>query len=255
MVEFEQRGHVAIVTLNRPEAKNAINRALEQALFDALERIDHDPGIRVGIVTARGETFCAGADLKERSNQVAGDKQAAIAPPARESIVSRPHAKPLIAAVEGAAIGGGLEIVLACDLLVASRTATFSLPEVKWGQLATGGGLFRLPRVVPKRIALELAITASRLDAERAYSVGLVNVLCPPGEALDQAVLMAERIAANGPLAVRFTREVMEATVHSSETDAWRITREAAERNRQSEDAKEGPLAFAEKRPPRWQAR
>lgn len=255
MIEFERRGHVAIVTLNRPEARNAISRALEQALFDALEAIDADPDIWVGVLAANGSTFCAGADLKE-INAKGGPPSAVQSSeaPKRESIVSRAHVKPLIAAVEGPAMGGGAELVLTCDLIVASSAAKFGLPEVRWGLLASGGGMFRLPRAMPKHIAMQLALTGDSIDAKRAYDVGFVNILVEPGLALTAALSMADRIAANGPLAVQSTRRVMEETMFMNEADAWAQSRAAVKTNFATSDAKEGPRAFAEKRPPQWRA-
>jgi enoyl-CoA hydratase len=256
LIEFERRGPVAIVTLNRPDARNAISRALEQALFDALEKIDSDPSIWVGVLAANGSTFCAGADLKEINTKGAPPSavQSADAPK-RESIVSRAHVKPLIAAVEGPAMGGGAELVLACDLIVASTAAKFSLPEVRWGLLASGGGMFRLPRAMPKRIAMQLALTGDAIDAKRAYEVGFINTLVDPGRALDTALNMAARIAQNGPLAVQNTRRVMEETAFLSEAEAWALSRAAVKANFETADSKEGPRAFAEKRPPQWRAK
>jgi enoyl-CoA hydratase len=251
MLNVERRGAVAILTLDRPEARNAINRALEQALYDALEAVDQDPEIRVGIIAASGPIFSAGADLKEireQGNPRSGAMQ-------RESIVSREHVKPLIAAIEGPALGGGAEIVLACDLVVAARGAKFALPEVRWGLMASGGAMFRLPRVIPKRIALQLLLTGASLTAERAYALGMINELTVPGDALKIALQLAEVIAENGPLAVQRTREIVELTATMSERDAWKASRRAVEQNFASDDAKEGPLAFAEKRKPRWRAR
>lgn len=255
MIEFERRGRVAIVTLNRPEARNAISRALEQALYEALERIDSDREVFVGVIAARGETFCAGADLKEINAKGAPPSavQSADAPD-RDTIVSRSHVKPLIAAVDGPALGGGAELVLACDLIAASTRAKFALSEVRWGLLPSGGGLFRLPRAIPKRIAMQVALTGDAIDAARAYEVGLINALVEPGEALSAAIAMAERIAANGPLAVRAARQVIEETEALSESDAWAVSRAAVKANFASADAQEGPRAFAEKRAPQWRA-
>lgn len=248
MVRYERRGAVAIVTLDRPDARNAISRALEQALFDALEQIDQDPDVRVGIIAAEGATFCAGADLKE----VGSHGNPRDSAPKRESIVSRTHAKPLIAAVDGGAFGGGMEIILSCDMTVASRAAKFALSEVRWGLMPSGGGMFRLPRVLPRQIALQMLLTGAPISAERGYALGFVNELTEPGEALAGALRIAEQIAANGPLAIRLTREVAERSALLNEADSWALSRELVARNFDSADAKEGPRAFAEKRTPQW---
>lgn len=248
MIRFERYGRYAIVTLDRADARNAINRALEQALYDALEAIDRDSGLSVGIIAANGPIFCSGADLKEIKEQ--GNPRGGA--PSRESIVSRPHVKPLIAAVDGPALGGGAELVLACDLIVASTAAKFALPEVRWGLLASGGGMFRLPRIIPKRIALQLLLTGEPISAERAYSLGMVNELTEPGQALSRAVALAEQIANNGPLAVRLTRQVVEETAVMNERESWVVSRRVVAQNFSSHDAQEGPRAYAEKRKPEW---
>ena len=249
MLIVEKRGYCSIVTLDRVEAGNAINRALEQALFDALEAIDRDETCRVGIIAANGPIFCAGADLKEVREK--GNPRGTDAP-ARESIVSRAHVKPLIAAVDGAALGGGMEIVLSCDMIVASTAAKFALSEVRWGLLASGGGMFRLARRLPRPIAAQILLTGAPITAERGYALGFVNELFEPGQALAGAMEIADRIAQNGPLAVRLTRKVMEDSAFMTEAEAWALSRETVARNFASQDAKEGPRAFAEKRAPIW---
>lgn len=249
MVRFERRGHVGIATLNRPAAKNAINRELEEELFQALERIDSDPGLRVGIIAAEGDIFCAGADLKEVKEK--GNPRG-VGTPARESIVSRAHAKPLIAAVDGPAYGGGMELILACDIVVASSKAKFALSEVRWGLLPSGGGMFRLPRVLPHNIALQMLLTGGSMTAGRAHALGWVNELAEPGEALNEALRIADVIAANGPLAVQRTLQLVEASAHLSEPDLWTLSRKLVAENFRSGDALEGPRAFVEKRPPKW---
>lgn len=249
MINFEKRGGCAIVTLARPEARNAISRALEQALYDALEEVDRDSEICVGIVAAEGPIFCAGADLKEVGKK--GNPRGEDAPK-RESIVSRTHVKPLIAAVDGPALGGGMEIVLACDMVVASTAASFALSEVRWGLLAAGGGMFRLPRRLPRQIATQMLLTGAPLSAERAYALGFVNELTEAGGALEGALMIARKIAENGPLAVALSRQVMEDTVFLDEAAAWKISREVVARNFASHDAREGPRAFAERRRPEW---
>lgn len=251
MVRFERRGNIGIVTLARPEARNAISRALEEALYRALEEIDADPEIRVGVLAADGDVFCAGADLKDvnDSGNPRGDA------PARESIVSRSHVKPLIAAVDGPAYGGGMELMLACDMIVASRRAKFALSEARWGLLPSGGGMFRLPRAVPRPIALQMLLTGATVTAERAHQVGLVNTLTEPGEALDAALALADAISGNGPLAVRSILKMVNESAHLDETAAWALSRKLVEDNFATHDAREGPRAFAEKRQPIWTGR
>lgn len=249
MIRFEREGPVGIVTLARPEARNAINREFEQQLYDALEMIDADPALSVGVIAAEGPIFSAGADLKEVNSK--GNPRGDDAPK-RESIVSRTHAKPLIAAVDGPAYGGGMELVLACDMIVASRNAKFALSEVRWGLLPSGGGMFRLPRRLPSQVALQMLLTGRTISAERSYELGLVNELAEPGAALAGALDIANAIAANGPLAVRLTMEMVRDSAFLDETSAWSLSRKLVARNFESEDAKEGPRAFAEKRAPQW---
>ncbi len=249
MIEFEKRGAVGIVTLNRPDARNAINAELEQALFDALEAIDADRDLRAGVIAANGPVFCSGADLKQvnaSGNPTGADR------PKRETIVSRTHVKPLVAAVQGPAFGGGLEIVLACDMVVAAHDAKFALSEVRWGLMASGGGMFRLPRRLPRNVANQMLFTGGTISAERAWQLGLVNELTDSAEVRGRAVAMAEAVAANGPLAVSLTRRVVEEAALLDERECWELSRRLVARNFASADAKEGPRAFAEKRVPRW---
>lgn len=248
VIRTETRDTIRIVTLARPEAKNAISRALEAELYAALEEIDSDPEIRVGIIAAEGDIFCAGADLKEAAQRTGAPSPGLERP----TIVSRTHRKPLIAAVDGPALGGGFEIVLASDIVIASTAARFALPEVRWGLVASGGGMFRLPRALPRPIANHLLMSGASLSAERAHALGLVAELAPPGGALGLALETAQRIAGNSPTAILNTREVMDRTAGLDEAAAWEISREVAARNLGSGDAREGPRAFAEKRPPSW---
>ncbi|SCW81207.1 enoyl-CoA hydratase [Sphingobium faniae] len=249
MVEFEREDAVAIITLNRPEARNAINRELEQALYDVLEQIDADDSIRAAVIAANGPVFCSGADLKQvnRNGNPTGEDRLR-----RDTIVSRAHAKPLIAAVDGPAYGGGFEIVLNCDLVVASTTAKFALSEVRWGLLASGGGMFRLPRKLPENIARQMLYTGAPIGAERLHALGLVNELTGQGDARARAIELATAIAANGPLALRLTSEMMERSALLDEAGCWALSRELVARNFESHDAREGPRAFAEKRAPQW---
>jgi enoyl-CoA hydratase len=239
---------VLVVTINRPEARNAINTETAVAIGRAMDRLDDDPALASGIITGAGGTFCAGMDLKaflagERPN-VTGRGFAGI--------VEHPPAKPLIAAVEGHAIAGGFEIALACDMIVSADSARFGLPEVKRGLVAAGGGLMRLQRRVASHLAMEWALSGELVDATRAYEVSLVNRLTPPGGALDGALELARVIAANGPLAVAATKRIMVEAPEWSRAEMFTRQREISEPVRSSQDAREGALAFKEKRQPLW---
>lgn len=250
MIKFEEDGAVAIITLDRPDARNAINSELEQALYDALERVEHDPAFRAGVIAANGPVFCSGADLKQVNTS--GNPAVRTDKPKRPSIVSRTHTKPLIAAVDGPAFGGGLEIILSCDMVVASDNAKFALSEVRWGLLASGGGMFRLPRRLPRNIANQMLFTGGTISARRAYDLGLVNELTEAGGPRAAALAMAQAVAANGPLAVALSRQVIEQSALLDEAQSWELSRALVARNFESADAKEGPRAFAEKRSPNW---
>jgi enoyl-CoA hydratase len=246
-VLVEQRDRILIITINRPDAKNAVNAAVSKGLADAMDRLDGDAGLSVGILTGAGGSFCAGMDLKAfaRGENVIVEGRGM-------GFTERPPTKPLIAAVEGYALAGGTELALATDLIVASRESAFGIPEVKRGLVAGGGGLLRLPHRIPYAIAMELALTGDNLPAERAHALGLVNVLAEPGKALDAAIALAEKITANGPLAVAATKRII------VESRGWSPETMFAEQTKilmpvfASNDAKEGAIAFAEKRPPRW---
>jgi enoyl-CoA hydratase len=246
-VLVQQNDRILIVTINRPRSKNAVNAAVSQGLAAAMDRLDGDPELSVAILTGAGGSFCAGMDLKAfvRGEDVAIEGRGM-------GFTERPPIKPIIAAVEGYALAGGAELALATDLIVASRTSVFGLPEVKRGLVAGGGGLLRLPQRIPFQIAMELALTGDDLPAARAYELGLVNVLAEPGNALEAAITLAQRVTANGPLAVAATKRVI------VESRNWSPETMFAEQARivtpvfASQDAKEGAIAFAEKRPPRW---
>ena len=216
VVLVERRDRILIITINRPEAKNAVNAAVSRGLADAVDRLDSDPGLSVGIVTGAGGTFCAGMDLKAfaRGENVVVEGRGM-------GFTERPPVKPLIAAVEGYALAGGTELALATDLIVASKESAFGIPEVKRGLVAGGGGLLRLPQRIPYAIAMELALTGDNLPAQRAHELGLVNVLAEPGSALDAAVALAERITANGPLAVAATKRIIVASRGWSPEEMW----------------------------------
>ncbi|MDP9880947.1 enoyl-CoA hydratase [Variovorax boronicumulans] len=249
-------GHVALVTIDRPEARNAVNGDVATGLEAAVDATEADDDIRAVVLTGAGrEAFCAGADLKEVSagrGSALRTERGGFA-----GFVYRERSKPWIAAVNGKALAGGTELVLACDLVVAVRQAAFGLPEVLRGLIAAAGGLYRLPRAIPPNIALELILTAGQLDAERAHGFGLVNRLVDDVEGLREAALaLAAEIARNGPVAVRQSlRVAREANSGLDEAALRALTRDAFERVAASEDFKEGPRAFIEKRAPRWSGR
>jgi enoyl-CoA hydratase len=252
-VDYEQRGPFAIVKINRPEARNAVNGAVAQGIEDAIDRIEADDSTWVGILTGEPPVFCAGADLKEINSGNAGGlatKRGGFG-----GIVQRERTKPIIAAVDGPALAGGTEIVLSCDLVVASATATFGVPEVKRSLVAAAGGLFRLGRKIPMNIAMELALTGDPIDAARAHHFGLVNRLVDPGEALEAAIALAEQVCANAPVAVRESRRVVLEATHAEDEVGWKISAEGMAKAMASDDFKEGLTAFIEKRPPQWSGR
>lgn len=249
-------GHVALVTIDRPEARNAVNGEVAVGLEAAVDATEADDDIRAVVLTGAGrEAFCAGADLKE----VSAGRGSALRTERGGfgGFVFRERSKPWIAAVNGKALAGGTELVLACDLVVAVRQAAFGLPEVLRGLIAAAGGLYRLPRAIPPNIALELILTAGQLDAERAHGFGLVNRLVDDVDALREAALgLAGEIARNAPVAVRQSlRVAREANSGLDEAALRALTRDAFEHVAASEDFKEGPRAFIEKRAPRWTGR
>ena len=250
----ERRGHVEILTINRPEARNAVNGAVSTGIAAALDELAEDPEAWVVILTGSGDkAFSAGMDLKAFA---AGDGAAVMgAPGGFGGIARRDFPKPLIAAVNGSALAGGLEIALSCDLVVAADHAVFGIPEASRGLIAGAGGLFRLPRRVPLAVALELALTGDPIDADRAFQLGLVNRVVPRQQLMDEALVLAERIAENAPLAVRYSKAVMLQSLGAGDTEGWRLTDEAVGVVFSSTDAMEGPTAFAEKRRPNWQGR
>ena len=252
-VTYEVRGHYAVITINRPEARNAVNGAVANGIEAGIDRIEETDDIWVGVVTGTPPVFCAGADLKEINSGNAAalaTKRGGFA-----GIVQRDRAKPIIAAVDGPALAGGTEITLACDLVVASRSATFGIPEVKRSLVAAAGGLFRLGRKIPLNVAMECALTGDPIKAESAHHHGLVNVLTDDGGALEAAFALADRVCANAPVAVRATRKVVLEATHADDEVGWRMSMEGMAQAMGSEDFKEGLTAFIEKRPPNWTGR
>jgi enoyl-CoA hydratase len=247
----ERRERVLVITLNRPEQRNAVNAAVAQGIASALDELDRDPQLILGVLTGAGKGFCAGMDLKAF---VAGES-AWYGDRGFAGIAQRSAAKPLIAAIEGFAVAGGLEIALACDLLVAARDARLGIPEVKRSLVAAGGALLRLPRLLPRTIAMELALTGDPISAQRAYELGMVNRLAEPGQALEVALELARQITPNGPLALAASKRVLVESVDWPESEFWRRQGEITGPVFASQDAREGSIAFAEKRPPVWSGR
>ncbi len=243
----EVRDGVLIVTLNRPEAKNAANRALAEGVAAAMDLLDNDPALRVGILTGAGGTFCSGMDLKAfLTGELPVVKGRGFA-----GITEAPPKKPLIAAVNGYALAGGFELALACDLIVANKGAKFGIPGVKRGLAAAAGGLVRLPRQINYRLAMELALTGDFISAQRAYDVGLINQVVD-GDALDDALVLAAKICANGPLAVAVSKQVVKQQEDWSSGELYTKQNEIAGVVFTSNDAREGAAAFAQKRAPNW---
>lgn len=242
---------ILTITINRPEARNAMTLATAKLIAAALDELDSRNDLRIGILTGAGGTFCAGMDLK---GFLRGERPS-LPDRGFGGLTRKPPSKPLIAAVEGYALAGGFELVLACDLVVASDKAQFGVPEVKRGLAATAGGLVRLPRQLPYRIALELALTGDMFPATRAYEYGLINRVVPTGEALAEARKLAQTIAANGPLSVAASKRVVIESQDWPAAEVWDRQAALTEHVFTSADAREGSAAFAEKRKPVWQGR
>jgi len=253
VIEFEVRGNVAVISINRPEARNAVNEAVASGIEAAIDRLEADENLWVGVLTGKGAVFCAGADLKAINSGHAADL--ATARGGFAGFVARDRIKPVIAAVDGPALAGGCEISLACDMIVASREARFGVPEVKRSIAAAAGGLFRLPRVLPRNVANWMVATGEPLSADVCARYGMVNVLCDPGHAVDKAVELAELICKNAPLAVRESMRVMRETVFADDATAFRLSNQALMNLAQTEDFWEGPRAFIEKRAPVWKGK
>jgi enoyl-CoA hydratase/carnithine racemase len=249
-VEMERRDRVVIATINRPDARNAVNGDVAHAMEAILDEVEADDTVQVVVVTGTGPTFCAGADLKKVAKGEGGDL--ATRRGGFGGIVTRGFPKPLIAAVNGPALAGGFEIVLTCDMVIAADHATFGLPEAKRGLFAAAGGLIRLPKRIPLAVATEIAVTGDPIDAARALQLGLVNRVVPADQVIDAALELADRIARNGPLAVKNTLKMVREAGDLTEEAAWPRNLELALEVFASKDSIEGATAFAEKREPKW---
>jgi enoyl-CoA hydratase len=252
---IERRGHVLIVTMNRPEARNALTAPMMALMRQAWDMTDSDPGIRVCVLTGAGGAFCAGADLKAMTSAHPGDRFRAgdIDLSVIEPLLKgRRLTKPLIAAVEGPAIAGGTEILQACDVRVAGASARFGISEARWGLFPLGGSAVRLPRQIPYTVAADLLLTGRHITAAEALSIGLIGHVVPDGQALGRALEIADMIAANGPVAVRAILRVIRETEGMAENEAFAVEAKAGMAVFASDDAREGPRAFAEKRRPQF---
>lgn len=247
-VELEIEDHVMIITMVRHEKRNAIDGEMTEALDAALNQLDDDPDLWVGVITGGPDMFCAGTDMAATSG-----------PPTERGgvygVVGRTRVKPLIAAVEGIAYGGGFEVVMACDMVIAAENASFGLPEVKRGLVATSGALFRASRVLPLNVAKQLLFTGADLSPEDGYRLGMVNEVVEPGTARAVALRWAAKMTANAPISVQQSLRVVDELVSATDEEAWELTRAARKIIGQSEDSKEGIQAFFEKRPPQWTGR
>lgn len=250
-VEIDQVNATLVIAINRPAQRNAVNQAVSLAIAGALDRLDNDPGLRVGIITGRGGSFCSGMDLKAFLNGERPELQGR----GFGGVTEAPPTKPLIAAVEGYSLAGGCELALACDMIVAADNAWFGLPEVTRGLVAGSGGLMRLPRRIPAAIALEYALTGERISAPTAHHWGLVNRLTSSGEALTEALALAAQITANAPLSTLMTKRIIQESASWPEDEIWDRQRPLTEFVLSSEDAWEGARAFAEKRAPVWKGK
>jgi enoyl-CoA hydratase len=247
----ERRERVLLITINRPDQRNAVNAAVARGIADAIDELDGDDELTLGILTGAGKGFCAGMDLKAfvtGERPYADDRGFA-------GITQRAAAKPLIAAIEGFAVAGGLEVALSCDLIVAARGAKLGVPEVKRSLVAAAGALLRLPRALPRNVAMELVLTGDPITAERGHELGLVNRLAEPGEAVQAAFELAEQIVPNAPLALAASKRVLTEAVDWPDSEFWHRQGEIIGPVMTSEDAREGATAFAEKRAPVWKGR
>ena len=249
-VLYEIQGRIATITLNRPNQRNAVNGGLTRALGAAMDRFEGDPDVWVCVLAGSGPAFCAGADLKAiaagAGAELSTDKGGF------GGFVRYPKTKPVLAAVHGVALAGGLELVLACDLVIAAEDAEFGFPEVTRGIIAAAGGVFRLARAIPAARARELVMTGDRVSAQEALALGLINRVVPAPEVLTTAVALAHRICQNAPVAVRESIAIARVAADITEEKGWQLSAQAAARVMLTRDAQEGPLAFAQKRAPQW---
>jgi enoyl-CoA hydratase/carnithine racemase len=248
LVRTRREDHTLVVSMQREAKRNAVNRELADAIDEALDELDDDPDLWAGVLTGTATVFSAGSDLTSGGDYVTTRG-------GEYGIIRRRRNKPLVAAVEGPALGGGLEIVLACDLVVASATARFGLPEVTIGLVPTCAGLFRAPRALPLNVARELILTGQPISADRAYAIGFVNRLTEPGEAVAGALELCAAITANAPLSVQGCLQAINDRLADDDQRGWDLTAEAMARMQGSDDAAEGVRAFLEKRPPNWTGR
>ena len=242
---------VLIITINRPEAKNAVNLAVAEGIAAAIDELDSNNDLRIGVLKGADGTFCAGMDLKAFLN----GENPVIDGRGFAGLVEAPPQKPLIGALQGFVLAGGLELSLACDLTVAAESAMFGIPEVKRGLVAAGGGVIKLPRMMPRRFAMELALTGDPVPAQRAYELGLVNRVVPDDQVMEETLKLARTIVANGPLAVAASKQVIVESEGWAPEDLFKKQYKIMGPVFVSEDAKEGPRAFAEKRAPNWQGK
>lgn len=253
VVEFEKKERTAVITLNRPEARNAVNGEVAAGIEAAIDEFESDPDLWVAILAANGPTFCAGADLKEiaaGNGRSLSTKKGGFA-----GLVSRERVKPLIAAINGSALAGGTEIALACDLIVCSDQTDFGLPEVKRSLIAGAGGLFRLPRAIGMAPAMEVILTGDLLTCHKAFNLGMVNKVVPAEQVMSAALDLAERIAINAPLAVQASRRIASRAIIDEDDVLLRAGNAEFKEIAKTEDYKEGPKAFIEKRAPQWKGR
>ncbi|MBL4826445.1 MAG: crotonase/enoyl-CoA hydratase family protein [Spongiibacteraceae bacterium] len=251
LIQTEQRDNVLLITLNRPSAKNAFDKATAEAMEAAMDLLDRDDELFAGIITGANGTFCSGADLKAaaRGERIGTKNRGGF------GIFAKPSRKPLIAAVEGFAIAGGFELCLSCDIIIAAEDAKFGLPEVRHGLVAIGGGLFRLPKRLPYHLAMELSLTAELRGSEFFHQYGIVNHVVEPGKALEHAITFCQKMLVNGPTALVATKEIIASSCEWTEEEAWKNQMGIALKAFKSEDRNEGLKAFAEKRKPVWKGR
>lgn len=252
MIDYEKRGNVALITINRPEAKNAVNGDVAEGIEACIDKLEADDELWLGVLTHVGDVFCAGADLKAINSGDAARLSTKTG--GFGGITAKQRTKPIIAACNGPAYAGGCEIVLSCDLVVASTEAKFGVPEVKRNLVAAAGALFRLPVALPKNVAMEMLLTGDPISAQRAYDLGFVNRLAEPGQAVDVALEFAAQISENAPLAVRKSRQIALES-YGSDEEAFHASAVAMGEVMSSGDTKEGLMAFIEKRKPQWTGR